>query len=178
MKRIGIACLLILGAGCAHVGLIPAPTREWQYEETTEEQSELLLRVSILITGIGQIRTHEAHLRRSAIPAPGELQGLMSSRRSASAVCADGPSGWCNSTVSVRDATPTGVAIWILCSYSEHGQRGHIDQEINVPYTRSGQKTAGDVTYSWKWVEIKRPNQASHATSEPAPGAASSTHEG
>lgn len=171
MTRIATACLLILiGTGCAHVGRMPGPTREWKYEQTTEEESEVLLRVSISIAGIGQVRTHDAHFKRSAIPAPGELHGLMSSRRSASAVCADGPSGWCNSTVSVRDATPEGVAIWILCSYSEQGKTGHIDQEISVPYTRRGRKDAGDVTYSWKWMEIKRPNHTSEGIRQPVDG--------
>lgn len=166
-----MACLLILiGVGCAHLARIPAPTAAWTYDQATEQESEMLLRVSISIAEIGTVRTHDAHFKRRAIPAPGELHGLVSSRRSASAVCGDGPSGWCNSTVSVRDATPTGVAIWILCSYSEHGKRGHVDQEISVPYARTGRMKAGDVSYSWKWMEVKKPNHTSEGIRQPEDG--------
>ena len=147
---------------------VPSPSDTWTYTETAVDDADIILRLSVSVDAIGRIRKHDFHFKRTEIRPVDGFQELRSFQRSASIECADGPKGWCNSTMSVQKVTPSGVSIGILCSYSEGNVKGDIDQEITVPYTRIDQRKVETVTLSWEWIDKRRPNQTSDGIRQPA----------
>ena len=151
MKRLStIACLLIILSGCAHMRTIAPPAEGWKYVWTNKEDADTELSLSVSMPPVGKFNQDTVYFKE--YQASTNLSGIGQVHGSGgSSICADGPMGWCNSSINWDAITSSGVLFRVSCSYSENGQSGEAEETIFIPYNISGHGRAGAVSFEYKW---------------------------
>ena len=158
IQGITFSILMLALSGCFHVGRVPAPTAAWMYVPTNDQEADICLELSVSCKNHLDILKREIYFKRTERPTVNGVCQTVTCRQGGLSVFADGPSGnWCNSSVTPKMPTPSGVSFHILCSYSENKQQGNFASDIFVPYLIVGSSINGDLRYSWKWIIQRRP---------------------
>jgi len=85
--------------------------------------------------------------------------------RTAKMACADGPDGWSNTSIGVKEVSATHVIIEVHCTKgrragAEEPSVKEVDQVVDIPLRNVGTTTQGKIKFTARWWVLAQPIRA------------------